>query len=709
MLRLALVFALASALPPALTAQDQEADVSPASLALDADIPWRRDPEEFTDARRAKRNLVAKVDRSAMLEEAIAQAKAEGKPVLWYVYRIVEQSSRGVQMYRAPILDLYMQQVLFADPDVAAMVRTRFVPVRMVCDEPLSARFNLRPLQFVEPAVVFIDGDGKVIHYVERLRTFDALWFGHLLRRVLGKAGSKVADDPARTPAQWLELGEWEKALTTLQATPETTLDKRVVMAGLLRRLLRPSDALELLDQAEPKPAAGARGAGGNPAEAAAVRTERGRVLLLQGRLQEAALQLRDGFAVAHERQAEAGYHWALCRLRLGHESEAARLFGLVAERFAATCWGRRAKANVEAGNDDRPKGAAFANFEHVGYLPDSAYRGDLPRDTVWAGPALDDKALARGAVTFLLESQRDNGGFTDSRYAYWPNTSITPNAWVAIRALAACALADFREVDPARIDAALANAERFLFDPTRLNRGSNEDVYADAYRIMYLVRKLGRSDEAGRAATLTQANALVQEAQARQFEDGFWAHEYKNAFCTGAMLWSLMTAKAAGVTVSDEILSKGAQALLSARYDDGSYVYGGAAKGKPGPMSKKDAAARMPMCEGTLLAMQRSDVTKLSAAFQNYFHYMDRVETVRRNDFHSDGELAGFFYFHGLYHNSETNKLLPEAERKANAAKLRAILLRVPELDGSFVDSHEIGRTYGTAMALLTLANVGE
>jgi hypothetical protein len=31
---------------------------------------------------------------------------------------------------------------------------------------------------------------------------------------------------------------------------------------------------------------------------------------------------------------------------------------------------------------------------------------------------------------------------------------------------------------------------------------------------------------------------------------------------------------------------------------------------------------------------------------------------------------------------------------------------LKLPELDGCFVDSHELGRVYGTAMALLCLAN---
>jgi len=683
----------------AVAAQEPLRRPDPASFALDAAIPWQRDPEPFLDGRNAKRNLTMEVDRGALMDAAIARAQAEGKLVLWYVYRIVEQQNRGRQMYRAPVLDVYMQQVLFGDPDVADIVRTRFVPLRMVCDEAMSRRFDLRPLQFVEPAVVFVDGEGKVVHCVERLRTFDALWFAHLLRRVLAHAGSAPPDDPARTAAQWRELGEWEKALAAAQAAGDDSVENRIEIAGLLRRLRRPDEALAVLDGVD-----GARGA-----QRAALATERGTILLLQGRCAEAARLLHEGFAAAHPRQAEAGYLLAFCRLRLGHESEAARLFAAVASRFPDTPAGRRARANVELGNDDRPMGATFANFEHVGYLRDDAYRGPLPRDTTWPGAAQDPAALRERAVRFLLDSQRENGGFTDSRYAYWQDSTITPNTWIAITALAATALLEHRAVAPERIDAALAAAERFLFDPTRLNRGCNEDVYADAYRLLYLSRKLARLAGPQRAAVLQQANALVEEALARQHDDGFFAHEYKNAFCTGAMLWGLLEARAQGVPVPHEAVSKGAEALLSARWANGAYSYGGTARGDAPRASRKDAAARMPLCEGVLLAAQRSDLARVTDAFRNYFQFMDRIETVRRNDFHSDGELAGFFFFHGLYHSSEVNKLLPEEERRANAARIREILRTIPEMDGSFVDSHEIGRSYGTAMALLTLANVEE
>jgi len=49
---------------------------------------------------------------------------------------------------------------------------------------------------------------------------------------------------------------------------------------------------------------------------------------------------------------------------------------------------------------------------------------------------------------------------------------------------------------------------------------------------------------------------------------------------------------------------------------------------------------------------------------------------------------------------------LLPAEEQNPHWQRLVAILQRIPEIDGSFLDSHELGRSYGTAMALLTLRN---
>jgi hypothetical protein len=45
-------------------------------------------------------------------------------------------------------------------------------------------------------------------------------------------------------------------------------------------------------------------------------------------------------------------------------------------------------------------------------------------------------------------------------------------------------------------------------------------------------------------------------------------------------------------------------------------------------------------------------------------------------------------------------------ARRKLQGQQLQ-LVLDLPEFDGCFVDSHELGRCYGTAMALLSLATL--
>ncbi|MGA0061012.1 MAG: hypothetical protein ACO3RU_15650, partial [Planctomycetota bacterium] len=379
--------------------------------------------------------------------------------------------------------------------------------------------------------------------------------------------------------------------------------------------------------------------------------------------------------------------------------------FAQVAATWPEDAYGLRARANLEIGPDGRPYGAAFSGFESIAPLSQWAFESEH-RDTLWHGPTRTADEIARRGVEFLLSMQRENGGFQDSRYAYWPSPRITPNAWIAITALAATALLEHRDVAPDRVDAALERAEAYMFDPAHLNRGDNEDVYADTYRLLYLARRQqGAQDDGSRAALVAKMHAIIAEAQERQRESGFFAHEYENAFCTAAMLWGLRLAEGAGASVPPEMFSRGVAALVSARLDDGAFAYSGTAARRKS--SVKDSSARMPVCEGMLFELGESDPGRLRAAFDAYWENLHRIEQVRRNDFHSDGELGGFFFFHSLFHASEVMRLLPDDLHEEGAARIRDVLQRIPEMDGSFVDSHEIGRSYGTAMALLTLANV--
>src|SRR5262249_31840014 len=47
-------------------------------------------------------------------------------------------------------------------------------------------------LEFIEPGLIFLDGEGKLIHKVDRITTFSEEWFVHLLHQVLVKCTGAV-------------------------------------------------------------------------------------------------------------------------------------------------------------------------------------------------------------------------------------------------------------------------------------------------------------------------------------------------------------------------------------------------------------------------------------------------------------------------------------------------------------------------------------
>ena len=691
-----IVAAITAAIPcTCLRAQEPDAaKAAPAaSLGLGDEIPWRTDGQEYAEGQKVK---TVKVDRMLLVDEACAAAKQKGTLVLWYIHRIQEMTLQGNQLYRSPVLDVYARQVLFGDADVADLATHAFVPLRCVMDQQLSDRFGLKPLAFVEPAVVFLDGDGTVVHFVERIRTFHGPWFADLCMRVLEHGKVQLA---GATVDELRRVGRWRDALAMALKDTNKDADAWLAIAQLQRLLHQYDQALTSVGKA-------IDAAKQEPVSHAAI-AERGLLLTLQGQLLEAQPALEHAWRSGTSRAAEAGYWHACNTLQLGDEAAAMRRFQLVAQKHPGTRFGKRALANTTLGPDDRPLGAAFTGFESMAVLPEAAWQG-LPKDTRWQGERRSVEAMAQAGVEFLLAQQRDNGGFTDARYAYWPSSEITPNVWVAITAIACTALFEHREAAPAlrsRIDTALARGEAYLLDPKHLNRGANEDCYSDAYRLMYFARRANRGDAGARQQAIARMNAIVQAAAERQKASGFFAHEYENAFATGAVVQELLAAKAAGAAVPTAVTDKAAQALLSARMQTGTYVYGGSVAER-GSASLKDSAGRMPVCEGVLFQLGRSDLDKVRFALQNFWDHMQRLETVRRNDFHSDGELAGFFFFHSVFHASEVVHLLPAEEQAAHWQRFRTLLQEIPELDGSWLDSHELGRSYGTAMALLTLAN---
>lgn len=413
---------------------------------------------------------------------------------------------------------------------------------------------------------------------------------------------------------------------------------------------------------------------------------------------------------------AEAEWWRGVCCFKKGSIEAADRHFADTVA-MAVHPWAARAAAMLAVAEDTTRRSPLAHGFEMLEVLEARSAAGTPAKSTVLQRdgrlPAvLED--TARDAFAYLLAQQCSDGSWRDARYAYWPSPTILPNVRVAVTSLAATALLTWRHIDPQRVDAALARAERYLCDDDRVALGTEEEVYAQAYRMLYWTRRVkarfGVRDEA-----VQNLGKLVARAAAIQDKgSGFFAHEYKNAFCTGSMLWSLWQVRQSGVVVEDDVILLGLSALRSARRDDGSFSYGGAAADRDAkrPAQEsitrlKDASARMPVCEAVLHAFGTSDDARLAHAYETFLLYLDRLEKVRKADFHSDGELGGFFFWHAVFHASEACGPLSDELRGRVVARLRELVVRIQEIDGSFIDSHELGKSYGTAMALLTLANL--
>jgi hypothetical protein len=129
--------------------------------------------------------------------------------------------------------------------------------------------------------------------------------------------------------------------------------------------------------------------------------------------------------------------------------------------------------------------------------------------------------------------------------------------------------------------------------------------------------------------------------------------------------------------------------------------------RGKATNTAYQFAAGRMPLCELALLIAGKSDQEKLRSAIEKSFEHHEILERVRKVDDHADQYgNGGFFFWYDLHGRSAAIEAIKDEPTKvAFRRQLQSTILSITEIDGAFVDSHELGKTYGTAMALLCLS----
>lgn len=354
--------------------------------------------------------------------------------------------------------------------------------------------------------------------------------------------------------------------------------------------------------------------------------------------------------------------------------------------------------------------GPYWHGFESYDALPHDATRQNRRGTRILKGILSDTELLLRSQA-FLVRMQEMDGAWRDSRYDFGGTDSL-PNVHAAVSAIVARGLAGHRpppdqaESPEFDLSAALQRTYAYLAKDNILNlEDTDEILWAYLYRIRlhaYLLQQEG----ADRDRLLPLLTRDVEALIGIQGEEGAWYHEYENPFVTASALLGLHEAKELGVAPAglEKVVERGLIALEASRSKKGAYSY---YQGRGRVRTPIEASVgRSPVGEHARLAWDVTRKQDLERAIEASFLHQDPLFRARKYDDHTDVHAyGGFFFWYVMLTRTEAILALPPGKKRARfLEQQRDLILDLPEIDGVFLDSHELGRCYGTGMALWCL-----
>ncbi|QEG21353.1 prenyltransferase/squalene oxidase repeat-containing protein [Mariniblastus fucicola] len=398
----------------------------------------------------------------------------------------------------------------------------------------------------------------------------------------------------------------------------------------------------------------------------------------------------------------------AMATFRSNEHESALQQFAAIGEAFPNHPLGWKAAAEAQR------IGPFVRGFEVFRELPDETYLNAGRKSKGSAAPAntFAEEQLWRRGIEFLLSMQNEEGAFNDSDYDFGGTDSL-PNVHSAVTSIAAMALLEahgrpeLKDLQP-RIENAIKSAAAYVSDESKLNLQDKDEIFwAYLYRLR-LFNRLQSKWQTGAEGITESLKALASV----QTAGGDFYHEYNNPFVTASALWAMKESESLGAQVDASCVEAAIAALTKCRFANGAWMYSsprnGSAAGKEASERRTiGSAGRMPHCEGALVIWDRADHDGLVESLESAFEMHDDMDRARKYDDHTSSyNYGGFFYWYCMETRTDAIlKVTDEATQKEMAIKQRDMVMAVPEIDGCFVDSHEIGRSYGTAMALLCLA----
>lgn len=548
---------------------------------------------------------------------------------------------RGTFMDRKMELHRYMLAGPFSWPDIISVINEHYIPVKRPPTPELQRHYELEPYEFVEPGFVVINSDGSVEKKIDRLSTQHPTWFRGLLTALVDQP-IEPAKKPKSISMAWEQFASRNYAETIKQ--------------------LKDSES--------------------------------------------------DIATQSNSDQCEARLLLGMSLFRMGLHDQAKQIWKETSEKFPEEPLAWKAAAESQG------IGPFYRGLEIHGSLSDKAMKTGV--DSIGsAAPTqtYDENQVWKTGVDFILGMQNENGGFVDSDYDFGGIDSM-PNVYVAVSSLAGMALLEAAKHDSIsdkakeRLADSITRTVNYVNDDSHINPVDRDEIlWAYAYRLRFLARcrqqstiKLGISNEELDAA-IAKSSMKLEGVQGKR---GGWHHEYANPFVTATALAALHEGKQAGSEINQTKIESGLASLLRDRMENGAYPYD-SSRGKRKGTDRNIAASagRMPICEMGLWYWGKSNDAALANAVEKSLELHRHLNVALKYDNHtSTMAYGGFFFWYDMRSRSEAIGNIKDETLKAKyKAQQKAIIMSLPEIDGCFIDSHELGRVYGTSMALLSLS----
>jgi hypothetical protein len=345
------------------------------------------------------------------------------------------------------------------------------------------------------------------------------------------------------------------------------------------------------------------------------------------------------------------------------------------------------------------------------------------------------EAAMTRG-VDFLVGKQNADGSFGSARrtkglniYAPLPGAQ---DAYLAgTSGLAISGLIDAQDSRP-EVKAAIEKGEKWVFSKLPELRRADPTTTYNAWGHAYGLRAISRLYQcaAGDAPRQSALRALAQQqvglADRYEYLNGGWGylHVFESlhtqkptgittSFTTASVLLAMHEARETmGITLDEKVVESSLESIRRQQFPDFTYAYSHSHRLAPQlEINRRNGSlGRSQACNAALRAFGDPKITDavLTTWADNFIEFERWLDHGRKKPVphESTFQIAGYFYYYGIYYFTVSAQNLPEGKQHELAKSLARIILTRQEKDGSWWDYplYDYGQSYGTGYALMSL-----